>query len=126
MTSDPESNPSVVEAGSNPGQAADRKVGMLGRIGRLAFGLVFQFGTIIVLFIVVHIVRGHYGDSVYSTGQQIVAGVLGFPAAALAIGVLLAAIYTATTGKKGGLTFKLALAAVGLFAVMYAIELALK
>jgi hypothetical protein len=98
----------------------------LARIGRVLFGLVFQIGTLITLFIVVNIVRGHYNDSIYGTDQRVVAAVLGFPAAALGVGVLVAAIYTAITGKRGGLTFRLALGAVLLFAVMFGLELALK
>jgi hypothetical protein len=96
------------------------------RIGGVLFGLVFQLGTFIALFIVVHIVPGHYGDSVYGSGQRVVAAVLGIPAVALGAGVLLAAIYTAATGRRGGLTFRLAFAAVALFAVMFGLELILK
>jgi len=92
----------------------------------VGFGLVFQLGTLIALFFAEHLISGHYGNSVYSTGQQIVGGVLGLPTVALGVGVLGAAIYTAATGRRGALTFKLALATLGLFAIMYAIELALK
>ncbi len=119
---DPQGTPSVIESGRAPG----RRVGVLGRIGRLAFGLLFQLGTLIALFFATHLLSGHYGSSVYNGGQQVVGGVLGIPTVALGAGVLVAALYTAATGRRGELTFKLALAAVGLFAVMFVVELALK
>jgi hypothetical protein len=121
MNSEPQNNPTV----SEPGQATPR-VGIAGRIMRLGFGLIFQLATSVALFFAVHLVRGKYEDSVYKSSQRVIGGVLGFPAAAFGLGVLLAAIYTAATGKRGALTFKLAGAAVALFVVMYALELALK
>jgi hypothetical protein len=39
---------------------------------------------------------------------------------------LLAALYTLFTGRRSGLVFKLALAAIVVFAVSYGLELALK
>ncbi len=123
---DPQSNPGVEVPGPTSGEAAARRVGTLGRIGRVGFGLVFQFGTLIALFFAEHLLSGHYGQSVYNSGQQIVGGVLGIPTVVLGVSVLIAALYTAATGRRGWLTFKLALATVGLFALMFAIELALK
>jgi hypothetical protein len=122
MTSNPQLKASVIE----PERKSLRGVGVAGRIARLAFGLLFQLATVLVLFFAVHLVRGSYETSVYNNAQQLVGGLLGFPCAALCVGVLVAAIYTAATGKQSALTFKLAGAAVGLFVVMYALELALK
>ncbi len=121
MTSDPQSNPALPEPASTPG-----RVGAVGRIARLAFGLIFQLATFTALFFAVHLVRGSFETSVYSSGQRVIGGVLGFPSAALGLGTLAAAIYTAATGRRGALTFKLAAAAVLLFVLMYAIELAIK
>ena len=123
---DPQSNPGVEVPGPTPGKTPAPRVGILGRIGCLGFGLVFQLGTLIALFFAEHLLSGHYGASVYNTGQQVVGGVLGIPTVVLGVGVLAAALYTAATGRRGWLTFKLALAAIGLFALMFAVELALK
>ena len=123
---DPQSNPGVEVPGPSPVITPARKVGTLGRIGRLGFGILFQLGTLVALFFAEHLISGHYGASVYNGGQQVVGGVLGIPTVVLGVGVLVAAIYTAATGRRGWLTFKLALAALGLFALMFAIELALK
>jgi hypothetical protein len=96
------------------------------RIGCLLFALFFQFATFLALFIVVHILRGHYEGSSYTSAQRVDAAVLGLPSAALGVSVLLAALYTLFTGRKPGLVFKLALAAIVVFAVSYGLELALK
>jgi hypothetical protein len=106
--------------------AGARRAGALARIGCLLFALLFQIATFLALFIVVHILRGHYEGSTYSSAQRVDAAILGIPSAALGVGVLLAAIYTLFTGRRAGLTFKLALAAIVVFAVCYGLELALK
>lgn len=106
--------------------AGDTGAGVLGRIGLLLFALIFQILNFIALFIAVHILRGHYQGSTYTSAQQIDAAVLGLPGVALGIGVLVAAIYTVFTGRRSGLVFRLALAAVVLLAVSYGLELALK
>ncbi len=102
------------------------RTGALGRLGLLAFGLLFQILTFLALFIALHILRGHYQDSTYTTAQEIVAAVLGLPGAAIAIGVLAAAIYTLFSGRRAGLVFRLALTAAVVLAVAYGLELALK
>jgi hypothetical protein len=100
--------------------------GTLGRLGLLVFALAFQILTAVALFIFVHVLRGHYEDSTYSTGQQIDAAVIGLPGVALGIGVLLLAVYNVFDGRRSGLVLRLALAAAALLAVAYGIELALK
>jgi hypothetical protein len=112
-------------ASMSPRPAAGR-TGALGRIGLLVFALAFQILTFVALFIFIHVLRGHYEDSTYSTGQQVDAAVLGLPGVALGIGVLLAAIYNLFSGRRSGLGLRLALAAAVLLAVAYGIELALK
>jgi hypothetical protein len=107
-------------------ESEDPRTDGLGRIGLLVFALLFQILTFLALFVAVHILRGHFHGSTYSSAQQVDAAVLGLPGVALGIGVLLAAIYTLFTGRRSGLVFKLVLAAVVLFAVSYGLELALK
>ena len=126
MNPEPQSNPAVKAPGPISGKLAARRVGVLGRVGRVGFGLVFQLGTLLTLFFAEHLLSGHYEKSEYNTAQQVVGGVLGIPTVVLGLSVLGAALYTAATGRRGALTFKLALAAIGLFAAMFAIELALK
>ena len=107
-------------------ESEDPRTGVLGRIGLLVFALLFQILTFLALFVAIHILRGHYEGSTYSSAQQVDAAVLGLPGVALAIGALLAALYTLFTGWRSSLVFKLALAASALFAVSYGLELALE
>jgi hypothetical protein len=102
------------------------RAGAPARIGCLLFALLFQVATFLALFIVVHILRGHYEGSTYSSAQQVDAALLGIPSAVLGAGVLLAALYTLFSGRRAGLAFKLALAAIVVFSVFYGLELALK
>ena len=107
-------------------EAAGARTGALGRIGLLVLALLFQIVTFIALFIFIHILRGHYGDSTYSTAQQIDAAVLGLPGVLLGFGFLLAALYTLFSGRRPGLAFRLALASAVVLAVAYGLELALR
>ncbi len=107
-------------------RSGDSNTGVIGRIGLLVFALLFQILTFIAFFIAIHILRGHYQGSTYTTAQQVDAAVLGLPGVALGIGVLVAAIHMLLTGRRSGLVFKLALAAIGVSAVSYGLELALK
>jgi hypothetical protein len=104
----------------------DRRAGALARFGCLLFALLFQIATFLAVFIVVHILRGHYEGSTYSTAQRVDAAVLGIPSAVLGAGVLVAALHTVFTGRRASLAFKLALAAIVTFAAYYGLELALK
>jgi hypothetical protein len=103
-----------------------RRAGALARAGCLLFALLFQIATFLALFIVVHILRGHYEGSTYSSAQKVDAALLGIPSAILGAGVLVAALYTLFTGRRAALAFKLALAAIVVFAAFYGLELALK
>jgi hypothetical protein len=92
----------------------------------LVLATVFQILSFVALFVFVHVLRGHYDGSTYSTAQQIDAAVLGLPGVAIGIGVLLAAIHTLFSGHRAGLITRLALVSLVLLAVAYGIEVALK
>jgi hypothetical protein len=77
-----------------PAQTADARTGLLVRIALLVLATVFQILSFVALFVFIHVLRGHYEGSTYSSGQRVDAAVLGLPGVALGIGVLLAAIYT--------------------------------
>jgi hypothetical protein len=109
-----------------PPERADTRTGILTRIALLVLALLFQILSFVALFVFVHVLRGHYEGSTYSTAQQIDAAVLGLPGVALGIGALLAALYTLFTGRRARLVSRLALASLVLLAVAYGIEVALK
>jgi hypothetical protein len=109
-----------------PTETADTPTGILMRIALLVLALLFQILSFVALFIFVHVLRGHYEGSTYSTAQRVDAAVLGLPGVAIGIGVLLAAIYTLFSGRRAGLITRLALVSLVLLAVAYGIEVALK
>jgi hypothetical protein len=119
----PASMPPELDA---PTETADGRTGIPMRIALLVLALLFQILSFVALFVFVHVLRGHYEGSTYSTAQEIDAAVLGLPGVALGIGVLLAAIYTLFSGRRAGLISRLALASLVLLAVAYGIEVVLK
>jgi hypothetical protein len=109
-----------------PTGTADTRTGIILRIALLVLATVFQILSFVALFVFVHVLRGRYEGSTYSTAEQIDAAVLGLPGVAIGISVLLAAVYTLFSGRRAGLITKLALVSLVLLAVAYGIELALK
>src|ERR1700760_721428 len=96
------------------------------RIAFLILALLLQVLSFVALFVFVHVLRGHYEGSTYSTGQRVDAALLGLPGVALGVGVLLAALYTLFSGRRARLVSGLALASLLVIAVAYGIEAALK
>jgi heme/copper-type cytochrome/quinol oxidase subunit 3 len=104
----------------------DGRSGAVVRLGLLIFALAFQILTFLGLFVFLHVLRGNYEGSTYSTAQQVDAAVVGLPGAALAIGALLIAIWNLFSGRRSRLVLHACLAAVVLMAVAFLLELALK
>jgi hypothetical protein len=113
-------------AGRTDASASAPRTGVLGRLGLLVFATCFQILTFLALFVFLHVLRGQYEGSSYSTAQQIDAAILGLPGAALAVGALLAAIFTLFSGRRGRMVLHLALAAVVVMSAAFLLELALK
>jgi hypothetical protein len=109
-----------------PSGTTETRTGIPMRIALLVLALLFQILSFVALFVFVHVLRGHYEGSTYSTAQRVDAAVLGLPGVAIGIGALLAALYTLFTGRRADLVPRLALVSLVLLAVAYGIEVALK
>jgi hypothetical protein len=109
-----------------PSGTTETRTGIPMRFALLVLALLFQILSFVALFVFVHVLRGHYEGSTYSTAQRVDAAVLGLPGVAIGIGALLAALHTLFTGRRADLVPRLALVSLVLLAVAYGIEVALK
>jgi hypothetical protein len=109
-----------------PSETTETRTGIPMRIALLVLALLFQILSFVALFVFIHVLRGHYEGSTYSTAQRVDAAVLGLSGVAIGIGVLLAAVYSLFSGRRADLVTRLALVSLVLLAMAYGIEVALK